>query len=94
MDRRHHQALQVPGRGAKLEQAAPSGHGGLADHGQRPHEGAVLGGKADGHRVAAQLHRAVELQQGQVAVVGRVVIVVVEDNFEDAPLLLGFLTHL
>lgn len=41
--------------------------------------------------MAAQLHRAVELQQSQVAVQGGLVVVMMDDDVNDAPPLLGLL---
>lgn len=94
MDPRHHQALQVPGRGAVLKQATPSRHGGVANHGQGSGEGAVLGGEADGHHMGIQFYWSVELQQSQVAVVGGLIVTGVDFNSKDALLLLGFLTYI
>lgn len=88
---RQHQPLEEPGGGAELRQAAPTRHGGVADGCQCPDDGAVPGGKANGHHVETQLHRAVQLQQGQVAVGAGLVVTSVDQNFDNTPPLLGLL---
>lgn len=89
-----HQPLQVAGDGAGLHQAAPSGHGGLADVVQRPGEGAVPSREADGNDVEAQFDRAVQLQQGQVAVGGQGVVVRVDGDVQHSLTLLRLLWSL